>query len=136
MKRGSSGNLTRADAPLLLDTHIIIWMASGDPRLNRVDQSALADPDRRLCVSAVIAFEFADLQKRGRFDIEEPLDFLQTHMGFDILDLPKTCWQAAALLPSIHRDPVDRMLVAHALADGMTIVPADTTIRRYPVPCI
>lgn len=124
------------DASLLLDTHVIIWMASGDPRLKRVDRSALADPARPLFVSAVVAFEFADLQQRGRIGIEEPLDFLQRHMGFDILDLPSESWRVATGLPAIHRDPVDRLLIAHALSEGMTLVTADANIRRYPVPCV
>ena len=111
-------------------------MASGDPRLNRVDQASLAEADRRLCVSAVVAFEFADLQRRGRIGIDEPLDFLQNHIGFDILDLPATCWHVAAGLPPIHRDPVDRLLIAHALTGGMTLVTADANICRYPVLCI
>jgi PIN domain nuclease of toxin-antitoxin system len=45
-------------------------------------------------------------------------------------------WEITAGLPLIHRDPVDRMLVAHALVDGMTILTADANIRRYPVPTI
>ena len=111
-------------------------MASGDPRLKRIDQSALTDPDRQLCVSAVVAFEFADLQKRGRIGIEEPLDFLQQHIGFDILDLPRECWHVAAGLPVIHRDPIDRLLIAHTLTAGMRLASADADIRRYPVPFV
>ncbi|WP_432768036.1 MAG: type II toxin-antitoxin system VapC family toxin [Sphingopyxis sp.] len=136
MKNVSSGNLANPDQRLLIDTHVIVWMSSGDPRLNRVDQAALADPDRRLCISAVVAFEFADLQQRGRFAMDETLDFLQDHIGFEIIDLPATCWQIAAGLPDIHRDPIDRLLIAHALTEGMTLVTADANIRRYPVPCI
>lgn len=136
MKRGSSANLASPDAPLLLDTHVIIWMASGDPRLKRVDRSALADPNRQLFISAVVAFEFADLQQRGRIAVEEPLDFLQQHMGFEILDLPSESWRVAVGLPAIHRDPIDRLLIAHALSGGMTLVTADANIRRYPVPFV
>lgn len=108
-------------------------MATGDPRIRRCDVAALRDPERPLLVSAVIAFEFADLQQRGRVAMTEPLDFLREHMNFEIVDLPAECWRIAAELPAIHRDPVDRMLVAHALAEELTLATADATIRRYPV---
>lgn len=108
-------------------------MATGDPRLNRVEITALADPGRELIVSSVVAFEFADLQKRGRFAVTESLEFLRQHMEFRIVDLPSNCWRLAAELPAIHGDPVDRMLIAHAILADMTLATADTKIRRYPV---
>lgn len=128
-----SANLANPNASLLLDTHIIVWMATGDPRLNRVDRSVLEDASRRLCVSSVVAFELSDLQQRGRVAMTERLDYLQTNMGFDFVDFPASAWQIAATLPDIHRDPIDRMLIAHAMAEGMTLVTADANIRRYPV---
>lgn len=109
-------------------------MATGDPRLKRVDREALADSGRPLMVSAIVAFELADLQKRGRIAMSEPIDFLQQNMEFAIVDLPGNCWRLAAELPAIHRDPIDRMLIAHALASGMTLATADANIRRYSVP--
>jgi len=118
---------------ILLDTHVIVWMATGDPRLKRVEVTALADPDRELLVSSVVAFEFADLQKRGRLAITESLDFLRQHMEFRVVDLPAECWRHAVDLPAIHRDPVDRMLVAHAVLAGAALATADANIRRYPV---
>jgi PIN domain nuclease of toxin-antitoxin system len=120
----------------LLDTHAIVWMAAGDPRLKRIDQAALLDAARPLLVSAVVAFELADLQQRGRIAMTESLDFLRERMNFDLADLPASCWRIAEQLPPIHRDPVDRMLIAHALAEGMTLATADANIRRYPVPYI
>lgn len=134
MTSGSSASLASPDGPILLDTHAIVWMATGDPRLARLDRAALLDPERRLLVSAVIAFELADLQHRGRIAMSEPLSVLQEHMDFEIVDLPAECWRVVAELPPIHRDPVDRMLIAHALVEGMTLASADAMIRRYPVP--
>ena len=66
----------------------------------------------------------------------ESLDFLREHMRFEVVDLPASCWRIAAELPPIHRDPVDRMLIAHALAGDMTLATADANIRRYPVACL
>lgn len=120
----------------MLDTHVIVWMATGDPRLKQIDQAALGDPNRALLVSAVVAFELADLQRRGRIAMSEPLDFLREHMEFDVVALPGDCWRTVAQLPQIHRDPVDRMLVAHALVGGFALASADANIRRYPVSVI
>lgn len=52
---------------------------------------------------------------------------------FIILDFPGTLWPLAAALPPIHRDPIDRMLIAHAISLGATLVSADEAIRAYPV---
>jgi len=128
--------LASPDAPILLDTHTLVWMATGDPRLQRIDRTALLDPKRDLLVSAVTAFELADLQQRGRIAMIESLDFLREHMNFQVIDLPAQCWRIAAGLPPIHGDPVDRMLIAHALTDELTLATADANIRRYPVPYI
>lgn len=111
-------------------------MATGDPRLKRVDIAALANSERELAVSAVVAFEFVDLQKRGRLAVNESFEFLQQSMAFRLLDLPAQCWLHAAQLPQIHRDPIDRMLIAHAREAGFTIATADANIRRYPVSVI
>lgn len=111
-------------------------MATGDPRLRRCDIAALRDPARTLLVSAIIAFELADLQQRGRIAMNESLDFLREHMNFQVIDLPAGCWRIAAGLPPVHRDPVDRMLIAHALAEEVTLATADANIRRYPVPYV
>ena len=124
-----SGNLA-----LLLDTHILAWVASGGKRLTASLMNQLAlEP---LFVSAVIAFEYEDLRLRGRFDDHVPLATLQDDLGFDLLDFPAKLSAEAAALPPIHRDPVDRMLVAHAMSTGMTLVTADGNIHKYAVPCI
>ncbi len=124
-----SGNLA-----LLLDTHILAWVASGGKRLTASLMNQLAlEP---LFVSAVIAFEYEDLRLRGRFDDDVPLATLQDDLGFDLLDFPAKLSAEAAALPPIHRDPVDRMLVAHAMSTGMTLVTADGNIHKYVVPCI
>lgn len=118
---------------LLLDTQILIWIPLDDRRLSNAAVEALQSPDNSLHVSAVTAFEFADLQRRRRFPINDPIDFLTERIGFALVDFPEQAWRLVESLPDIHRDPVDRMLVAHAILGGFTLVTADTTICRYPV---
>ena len=118
---------------LLLDTHVLVWFATGDARLGQEFLSLLPDPKTRLFVSAVTAHEYADLLARGRFGEGVGLDSLRDVMGFHLLDFPAGSWAAAQTLPDIHRDPVDRMLVAHAITLDLPLATADVTLARYPV---
>ena len=94
----------------------------------------MGNPQNEILVSPVVAYELTHLQLTHRIPLREPMDRLQRLIGFDFVDLPQGIWRAAAKLPDIHRDPVDRMLIAHALTSGMTLATADANIRRYPVP--
>ena len=118
---------------LLLDTHVLVWFAAGDGRLGSEFLSLLPNPQTRLFVSAVTAHEYVDLLTRGRFGEGVDLDRLRDVMGFHLLDFPAECPAAARTLPDIHRDPVDRMLVAHAITLDMPLATADVTLARYPV---
>ena len=121
---------------LLLDTQILVWLVIGDSRLDGAKQGAIFDPDNDLVVSAVIAFEYTELQLRNRFPVNEPLEELQRRFGLTIVGYPTDAWRLVAQLPPIHREPVDRMLIAHAIVDNIPIVTSDSEIRRYPIKCI
>jgi PIN domain nuclease of toxin-antitoxin system len=118
---------------LLLDTHILVWLANGDARLNTTALDAILDPDNALYLSAVNAWEYADLEQRGRFAGAGPLLPLIETLDVQTLDLPALVWTAAAELPHIHRDPIDRMMIAHARILEITLVTADKNVRQYPI---
>lgn len=118
---------------LLLDTHVLVWFAAGDARLGGQFLSLLPDAATRLFVSAVTAHEYVDLLARGRFGEGASLDQLRDLMGFHLLDFPAESWETVQTLPDIHRDPVDRMLVAHAITLGLPLATADATLAQYPV---
>jgi PIN domain nuclease of toxin-antitoxin system len=119
---------------LLLDTHILVWVAEDNDKLSSAAREALYRMP--LFLSAVNAFEYADLLIRGRFKTEATVNVLQEMLGFELLDFPAQLSAEATALPPIHRDPIDRMLVAHAIASGMTLVTADQNIHKYAVRCI
>ena len=121
---------------LLIDTHILVWIVLNDKRLSEAQRDALANSDNAIVFGAATAYELTHLQKLGRIPLKEPIAELQGLIGFENADLPFEIWTEAAALPDIHRDPIDRMLIAHARLEGMTIVTADTKIRRYPVDII
>jgi PIN domain nuclease of toxin-antitoxin system len=121
---------------LLLDTHVLVWAAADDARLKARTRDALANPETPLFVSAVVAWEYADLEHRGKFKGSGPLGPLLEQLDVSVLDFPADLWTLASTLPQIHRDPVDRMLIAHAMTLGMPLVTADRDIRSYPVETI
>lgn len=118
---------------LLIDTHILIWIVLGDRRLSSAQNAALRDPENAIVINPVVAYELTHLQQTGRIPLTETIEALQDLVGFERTDLPFDIWQRVKALPDIHRDPIDRMLVAHALCEGMILVSADKAIRRYPV---
>ena len=121
---------------LLLDTHIIVWIVLDDRRLSGPQREALAEPDNDLLVNAVVAYELSHLQTTGRIPLSEPIDRLEALVGFELIDLPRDIWAQVIDLPDIHRDPIDRMLIAHARHSGMVLATADANIRRYAVDLI
>jgi PIN domain nuclease of toxin-antitoxin system len=128
-KNGFNGNSVR----LLLDTQILVWMVNGDKRLRPAMCDLIFAPNSELFVSAVIAYEYTDLSARKRLPVDEPIEELISRFEIVVLPLPYNAYSYLAHLPNIHRDPVDRMLITHALAENMTLVTADANIRRYPV---
>ena len=111
-------------------------MITGDARLKPQWRDAIAAPETELEVSAVVACEYTDLQLRQRLPVEETIAELVARFELLIAALPGGAWTVLGSLPPIHRDPVDRMLVAHALVEGQTLVTADANIQRYPVDCL
>lgn len=117
----------------LIDTQALVWIATRSPKLSRAAERALLDGAIELFVSAVTAFEFADLNSRGRFGADLPLDPLLDALGATLLDYPVACWRLIPMLPPLHRDPVDRMLITHAIHADLTLITAEATMHDYPV---
>lgn len=118
---------------LLIDTHVLVWAAMEEHRLPSVVREAFVAPGAVLCISAATAWEYADLHQRGRLPAAASFNGVAELLAVTLLDLPSDIWGLAAALPNLHRDPVDRMLIAHAIHADLTLVTADDTMRRYPV---
>ena len=120
---------------LLLDTHAVIWFLGGHDELRREARDAIESADR-VYVSAASIWEMATKVARGR--LEAPPDFAHRLIDLGMLQLALE-WEHARVaggLPLHHRDPFDRMLVAQAIVERLTIVSRDEAIGRYPVPVI
>ena len=114
---------------LLLDTHILLWWLSDDPLLPTAAREAIASPQTEVLVSAATAWEIAIKQAAGRLDAPE--DLLEAVEASDFQTLPITAAHAVAAgaLPPHHSDPFDRMLIAQARAETLTLISVD---NRFP----
>jgi PIN domain nuclease of toxin-antitoxin system len=120
---------------LLLDTHVVIWWLADDSTLAE-ETKVLIDDEPEVYVSAATVWEIAIKQAIGK--LKEPADLPERVRDSEFRELPITLVHviAAARLPLIHRDPFDRMLVAQAREEELTLVTHDETIHRYEVPVL
>ncbi len=118
---------------LLLDTHVFLWWLADDPRLGNTARKAIGDGRNQVYVSAASGREIAIKRTLGKLDAPGNLDAMVAEAGF--LHLPITFFhgELAGTLPRHHRDPFDRMLVAQAQAEGLTLVTNDRGIAAYGV---
>jgi len=122
---------------LLLDTHALIWWMTGDDSLSRVARAAILDNRNTVVVSAASAWEMATKVRLGRLPITSDVmrDFSDYLAQSQFLDLPITVEQGirAGSLPGPLRDPFDRMLIAQAQSESLSIVSNETIFDHYGV---
>ncbi len=125
---------------LLLDTHTFLWLVEGSPKLSAAARTALADPGNELFLSVASVWELAIKIGNQKLTLNDPLDvFLGKWTAayqLDVLPVQTAHALAVVRLPDHHRDPFDRMLIAQALVEGMTLVSADRKFAPYGVPIL
>ena len=117
---------------LLLDTHAFLWWCEDDPRLGEVERQAIRDGANDVILSAASVWEMAIKQALGRLKVPEPPSRAALRLGFEPLPISFAHAETTALLPPLHRDPFDRLLIAQARTEGLTLVTRDPSIRAYP----
>jgi PIN domain nuclease of toxin-antitoxin system len=120
---------------LLLDTHACIWWRTGDARLREPARRVIAQAER-VFVSAASAWEVAIKISNGKLKLPEPFARGVDNAGFRRLNVSFEHAQGVSVLPWHHRDQFDRILIAQALAEDLTIVTADEIFSAYGTPVI
>jgi PIN domain nuclease of toxin-antitoxin system len=116
----------------LLDTHVFLWWRADSRRLRAPARAAIAGADV-VFVSAASAWEAAIKVALGRLEIPESIEAGVVDSGFERLAIGFAHAELAAALPPHHADPFDRMLVAQARIEGLTLVTGDRRLERYEV---
>ncbi len=120
----------------LLDSHVAIWSIQDRGQLKTDVITAIEGPLNRIFVSAAAVWEIAIKRASGRLHV--PLNFIELIESAGYAELAVTFRHAevAANLPLLHRDPFDRMMIAQAQVEGLTLVTDDSMITRYNVPTL
>ena len=122
---------------LLLDTQVLLWAAGNAKRLTTAARKLLNDPAKQLCFSAARLWEITIKNSLGRRDFRvDPRVLRRALLDNGYTELPITSQHAVSVegLPDIHRDPFDRLLLAQALSEGITLVTGDALLATYPGP--
>jgi PIN domain nuclease of toxin-antitoxin system len=118
---------------LLLDTHAFLWWLGDDARLGPKARAAIASPENAVFVSAASAWEIAVKRAGGKLAAPGDIAAWIEQSSFDELAIEVEHAIAAAELPAHHRDPFDRLLVAQAQLEALTLVARDEQIERYDI---
>lgn len=120
----------------LLDTHTVIWHATGDKRLS-VKATDVIESDYTLWVSYVSIWEMAIKVQRGRLELHAPLDvFIDDVVSkneYNLLEIRTNHLYPIASLPYHHKDPFDRLIIAQGMMEQMTIITEDPAFQSYEV---
>ena len=124
----------------LLDTHVFLWLLADDPQLSPTVRAAALNRNHTLLLSVVSVVELAVKVKAGKLKLTDPIEeyVREGTARFHILDLVLRRPHALKLadLPLHHKDPFDRMLVAQAAFEGLTLLSQDPQLQKYGVPII
>ena len=122
---------------LLTDTHVLLWAVAAPERLSDAARDALSTAGHEVAIGTVSLWEIAIKVSRGRLDLAADwpavIERGRKHLGARWLTVePAHCGRVAAL-PWCHRDPFDRMLIAQALCENLTLISKVSVFAEYPV---
>lgn len=118
---------------LLLDTHVLLWALSNDAKLGGPARDAITDGSTLVFVSAATAWEIAIKKALGKLEAPDTYPEALRRYRFTPLDISSEHALAVEQLPPHHHDPFDRLLVAQAQLEGLTLVTHDARLGAYDV---
>lgn len=120
---------------LLLDTHVLLWAAGRPDLLSPRARSLIEDPDNQLLFSTLSIWEVSIKHSLGRTDFRVDAGVLRLKLieaAYSEVTITSAHAIAVGSLPFIHKDPFDRLLVAQAIVEGLTLLTADGIVAKYP----
>ena len=120
----------------LLDTHVVVWLAVNSPKLSTTAKQVIFDSSNESFVSIASAWEVAIKVGKGNLRLDGGVsEFFNIvyQNGFELLPITEEHVKRLEILPLLHRDPFDRILIASALTEGMCLISADTNVPLYDV---
>jgi len=120
----------------LLDTHAVLWFLGDDEKLSKAALDTILEPANKKYVSIVSAWELAIKIGLRKLKFDGGVDnFFKiiNENGFDLLPIKEEYIRQVEILPFLHRDPFDRLLIASTLTENMSLITADTNIHQYNI---
>jgi PIN domain nuclease of toxin-antitoxin system len=120
-----------------LDTHLLLWAASSSDKLPAAARKLLEDPQNELLFSPASLWEIVIKRGLGRSDFQVDARVLRRGLldnGYQELPITSEHTVSIDSLPPIHKDPFDRILVAQATVEGITLLTTDAVVAQYPGP--
>ena len=121
---------------LLLDTHVLLWWLDANPSLSEKAKETIADGNNLVLISAAVIWEIRIKEALGKLEIPSNFRRVLERQPFEMLAINAEHAHAVGDLPAHHRDPFDRMLIAQAKVERLTIVTRDAIIKQYKIPII
>jgi PIN domain nuclease of toxin-antitoxin system len=121
---------------LLLDTHIVLWWLDDHPALSSAVRNRIANGENLVFLSAAVVWEIRIKEAIGKLDIPTDFQMILDQQPFEKLAIKVEHAQAVKDLPPHHRDPFDRMLIAQAVTEGLTIATHDPVFENYSIPLL
>jgi len=118
---------------ILLDTHVLIWVLEDNPRLSEQARDAIIEGENMVFVSTASVWEMSIKKALGKLEVPNNLQQELEEHRFTLLDIKFEHAELAGKLPNIHKDPFDRMLVAQAKTEKLTLISKDKHIEQYDV---
>jgi len=118
---------------LLLDTHVLLWWLDDNPDLSGPARTVITDGNNLVFVSAAVIWEIRIKHALGKLKIPKNFRKVLDRQDFELLDITVEHAYEVGKLPMYHRDPFDRILVAQAKVENMTLVSRDSRIKKYKI---
>ena len=122
---------------LLLDTHTLLWYTLSDPRLSGTAKTLILDASNEILISPASYWEIAIKIRIGKLVLNQPyddfIDVCLNQYGFVILPVEPKHTAVLTTLPLHHRDPFDRLIIAQAMVEDISVIGTDDDFDAYPV---